>query len=316
MNVLPAFFVSLLLVVLFAPAVIRKLKAFQFGQSIREEGPASHQKKKGTPTIGGILFVPVVLASSVLFAGWNDPHLLLILYLTLGYGLIGFMDDFLKVRRKHNLGLSVRQKLSLQLLLFLGFAGYLYFTGFSTSVAIPGTTWSVDFGPYYYLFILFVVVGTTNSTNLTDGLDGLLSGIALIAFLAYAGVCYFYGFSSLSVLSLAFAGALLGFLFYNHPPAKLFMGDTGSLAIGGAFAGLAILTKTEFLLFMIGSVFVAETLSVMIQVISYKTRKKRVFKMTPLHHHFELSGWSEKKVVLKFWFAGLYCTLLGLAVWF
>jgi phospho-N-acetylmuramoyl-pentapeptide-transferase len=306
---------SFAFVILIAPLVIRKLKSFQFGQNIREDGPASHHRKRGTPTIGGILFIPSVLLGSLFFVE-KDSTLFLLLLLTCGYGLIGFLDDFIKIHKKRNLGLTARQKLACQTVLFLLFSGYLYMTGFSTVVSVPGTELSFDFGIWYYVFLLILVVGTTNATNLTDGLDGLLSGSAVISFLAYAFIGLSIGNESIMHFSLIFAASLLGFLLFNHNPARIFMGDTGSLAIGGAIAGIAILTKTELLLVLIGGVYVAETLSVIIQVLSFKTRGKRIFKMTPIHHHFELSGWNEWKVVIRFWLSGAICSLFALALLF
>lgn len=306
-------FVSFFLVVLLGPIVITRLKRLQFGQSIREEGPASHKKKGGTPTIGGIIFIPVVLIVSLIFAEKNST-LFLLLLLTFGYGLIGFLDDFIKIFKKRNLGLTAKQKLIFQTILFALFCGYLYINGFSTAVDIPGTAISFDLGVFYYVFLLFLVVGTTNATNLTDGLDGLLSGTAVVSFFAYALIGFVFGNSTIMTFSMIFMASLLGFLVFNTNPAKIFMGDTGSLAIGAAIAGLAILSKTELLLVLIGGVFVVETLSVILQVASFKTRGKRIFKMTPLHHHFELSGWNEWKVVTRFWLAGAVCSIAGILI--
>lgn len=295
------------------PLVIRQLKRLQFGQSVREAGPSSHKKKNGTPTLGGILFLPVILLVALIFVE-KTSTLWLLLLLTVGYGLIGFWDDYLKVARKHNQGLTAKQKIVCQTVLFALFSWYLISVDFSTEVVVPGLQWSIDLGWMYYVLGFFLVVGTTNSTNLTDGLDGLLTGTSIISFLAYAFLAMAIGNETVMQFSFLFVAALLGFLLFNRNPAKLFMGDTGSLAIGGAIAGMAILTKTELLLLLIGGVYMVETLSVIIQVASFKTRGKRVFKMTPLHHHFELSGWGEWKVVSRFWAASLLCSLLALVL--
>ncbi|RBW70214.1 phospho-N-acetylmuramoyl-pentapeptide-transferase [Bacillus taeanensis] len=315
-TLVTAFLVSVLLGPIFIP-FLRRLK---FGQSIRDEGPKSHQKKSGTPTMGGIIIViAIVAATSILtvkFSGFK-PQTYLLFLVTLGFGIIGFIDDFIKVVLKRNLGLTSKQKLLGQLII----SGIFYFgltqVGFDTSLHIPGTALSFELGWFYIFLIIFMLVGTSNAVNLTDGLDGLVAGSAAVSFGAFAILSWHMFQFEVAIFSVAVVGAVLGFLVFNAHPAKVFMGDTGSLALGGALAAIAILTKLELLLVVVGGVFVIETLSVMIQVISFKTRGKRVFKMSPIHHHYELSGWSEWRVVVTFWVVGLLFAAIGiyLEVW-
>lgn len=311
-----AFFV----VVLLSPILIPFLKRLRFGQSIRTEGPKSHQKKAGTPTMGGIIIMIAALVSIVVmginFTGFPIEVMLLI-FVTVGFGLIGFIDDFIKVVMKRNLGLTSRQKLLGQIVIALLFYYGLSFLDHVPTIHLPGTDLYFDLGLLYPLFVIFLLVGTSNAVNLTDGLDGLLAGTAALAFGSFAILSWHIAEFPIALFSTALLGAVLGFLVFNAHPAKVFMGDTGSLALGGALASIAILTKLELLLAIIGGVFVIETLSVIIQVISYKTTRRRVFKMTPLHHHYELSGWSEWRVVVTFWLVGFLFTALGiyLEVW-
>lgn len=305
-----ALFVALAL----GPVLIPILSRLKFGQSIRQEGPKSHQAKAGTPTMGGIIIlVALSVPMLVFFPGKGAVWLALLI--TLGHGLLGFFDDFIKVVLKRNLGLKAGQKLMGQMVMALGlaFAATTYF-GRGTDIWIPFVGSSLDFGPFYYVIIFFVLIGTTNAVNLTDGLDGLAAGTTVVAAATYAIICYYFGKPELAAFSLATAGACLGFLKYNAHPARIFMGDTGSLALGGALATVAVMTKTEFLLVIVGGVYVVETLSVMIQVLSFKTTGKRVFKMSPIHHHFELSGWSEQKVVGVFWSVGLLLSVAALVL--
>ncbi|MCX7780024.1 MAG: phospho-N-acetylmuramoyl-pentapeptide-transferase [Negativicutes bacterium] len=305
-----AFTVSLAAGPLFIP-LLRRLK---FGQSIREEGPERHYVKAGTPTMGGVIFLLGLLVAALLFAG-SSAEVWLALFVTVGHGLIGFLDDFIKVVLKRSLGLKARQKLAGQIVMAvaLAYIGAVYF-GRGTDLWIPLLGINVDFGALYYVLIFFVLVGTTNAVNLTDGLDGLAAGTTVVAALAYTAICLSFGKHDLAVFSVALAGACLGFLRYNAHPAKVFMGDTGSLALGGALASVAVLTKTELLLISVGGVYVVEALSVIIQVISFKLTGKRVFRMSPIHHHFELGGWSETKVVTVFWLAGAICGALALVI--
>ena len=308
-SIAAAFLIAVLLAPLFIP-ILRRLK---FGQAIREEGPKGHQKKAGTPTMGGIIILLALAFTVIKFANWS-VEIMLLLLITLGYGLIGFLDDFIKIVMKRNLGLTARQKLFGQLAIGAVFYYVLMQTGYDTSVSIPGTGFVVELGWLYLPLVLIMTIGASNAVNLTDGLDGLLAGTSAIAFSAYAIIAWMGSQMNIAIFSAAVVGAVLGFLVFNAHPAKVFMGDTGSLALGGALAGVSILTKTEILLVLIGGVFVMEALSVIIQVFSFKTRKKRVFRMSPLHHHYELGGWSEWRVVMTFWFAGLICASLGVYI--
>ncbi len=238
----------------------------------------------------------------------------LLLLVTIGFGVLGFLDDFIKVVMKRNLGLTSKQKLAGQLVISVIFYVVLAQSGFSTEVTIPGTGMGIDFGIAYLILVILMLVGASNAVNLTDGLDGLLAGTGAIAFGAFAVLAWNAGMGEVAVFSAAVVGAVLGFLVFNAHPAKVFMGDTGSLALGGAIAAIAIITKMEILLIIIGGVFVIETLSVIIQVLSFKLRGKRIFKMSPLHHHYELSGWSEWRVVMTFWLAGLIFAVLGIYI--
>ncbi|WP_346354582.1 phospho-N-acetylmuramoyl-pentapeptide-transferase [Azotosporobacter soli] len=306
--------VAALLVIASGPLVLPVLRRLKFGQSIRQEGPESHYAKAGTPTMGGVMILAALSIAAVVFA----PHgaaLWLALFVTLGHGALGFADDFIKVAKKRSLGLTARQKLLGQAAIAAVMAyASVQLMGRGTAVWLPGTTMLFDFGLGYYPFLFLVLVGTTNAVNLTDGLDGLAAGVTVIAAAVYAWVAYLLGALSLGVFCAALAGAALGFLRYNAHPARVFMGDTGSLALGGALATVAVLTRTELLLIVVGLVYVAEALSVMIQVTSYKWRGKRIFRMSPLHHHFELGGWSETRVVLTFWSAAAAAGLLAVGL--
>jgi phospho-N-acetylmuramoyl-pentapeptide-transferase len=306
-----------LISVLLSPIIIPFLRRLKFGQSIREEGPKSHQKKSGTPTMGGVMIIFSIIITTIVMTGKFSQlsvEMYLLLFVTVGYGLLGFLDDFIKVVMKRNLGLTSRQKLLGQVIIAVIF--FIVFTqyGFSTEIGIPGTNLSFDLGWGYVVLVIFMLVGGSNAVNLTDGLDGLLSGTAAIAFGAFAVLAWNQSQYDVAIFSVAVVGAVLGFLVFNAHPAKVFMGDTGSLALGGAIVTIAILTKLEILLVLIGGVFVIETLSVIIQVISFKTTGKRVFKMSPLHHHYELVGWSEWRVVVTFWTIGLVFAVLGIYI--
>lgn len=295
------FVVSLVVGLALGPLVIKKLKEFHARQEEREEGPESHKYKAGTPTMGGILILFALTVSVFLFNG-AEPSKLMALFLTLGNGLIGFADDSIKAVKKRNLGLTTKQKLAGQAVISVIFCIALkVFADMPTTVWIPFTDITVDLGIAYYLFVFLIIVGATNAVNLTDGLDGLAAGSSAITAVAYVVISVALGYGGIAVFGAALAGACLGFLFYNQHPAKMFMGDTGSLALGGGMAAMAILTKTELLLVIAGGLYVLEALSVILQVISFKTRGVRIFKMSPVHHHFELSGWSEVKVVTVFW---------------
>lgn len=305
-----AFFITVIATPLIIP-VLRRIKA---GQSIREEGPQSHMVKSGTPTMGGIAIIAAVLITC-LTAGETNRDMLIIIAAFVAYGFLGFLDDFVKVTMKRNLGLTAKQKLLLQMLIAVGLAYYQSEVSvYGTKVFIPFVNQTWDFGIWYIPFIAFVVVSMVNAVNLTDGLDGLASGVTLIValFLAFVGTTY--GFTTTTIFCSALAGACFGFLMFNKHPAKVFMGDTGSLALGGGIAAAAIMMNIELVIPIAGGVFVAEALSVVLQVVSYKTRKKRIFKMAPLHHHFELCGWKETKVVAVFWFVTFVLCAISLLI--
>ena len=300
------------LVLCTGPLLIPELHKLKFGQSIREEGPKSHQAKSGTPTMGGIMIILSIMIATVAAAPLT-PAVLLALFITLGHFVLGFLDDYIKVVKKRNLGLKAKQKMLGQILIaIVTMIVGTRVLGIDTTIWIPIADINLDIGVGYYFLVLFVLVGTSNAVNLTDGLDGLASGTVAIASGAYALVCYMTGHFDLALFCVAMMMACVAFLRFNAHPAKVFMGDTGSLALGGAIAAVGILTHTEILLAVIGFVFVCEALSVIIQVISFKTTGKRVFRMSPIHHHFELGGWKETKVVFVFWMVGLVASVVGL----
>lgn len=311
-SVLLAAVIAAGFVLLTGPFFIPELHKLKFGQSIREEGPKSHQAKSGMPTMGGIMIILGITLGTVAAAPLNT-EILLALFIMLGHFVLGFLDDYIKVVKKRNLGLKAKQKMLGQIIIavvtmIIGTRSL----GIDTTVWVPIINESINIGAGYYLLLLFVLVGTSNAVNLTDGLDGLASGTVAIAASAYAVVCVNMGHSDLAIFCVAIVAACVAFLRFNAHPAKVFMGDTGSLALGGALAAVGILTHTEVLLAIIGFVFVCEALSVIIQVISFKTTGKRVFRMSPIHHHFELGGWSEWKVVFVFWLAGLLASVVAL----
>lgn len=316
-RLLAAIAAAFVICLMVGPFVIPMLRSLKFGQNIRNEGPKAHLKKAGTPTMGGMIFLAGIVGSTLLVV--ERPISLeaaMLLLFFVGFALVGFLDDFIKIVAKRSLGLRAYQKLLAQMILALVFAWFaVQYLGRGTDINIPFTLVSLDLGVWYYPFAVVVVLATTNAVNFTDGLDGLAAGCVLFTSLAYAAIgtlAVTQGFFShdkdLTVFALAVAGGCLGFLRFNYHPARVFMGDTGSLALGGALASLTILTKTELLFIVIGGVYAVEMLSVVIQVISFQTTGKRVFRMSPLHHHFELLGWSEKKIVFTFWAA---CLILG-----
>ncbi len=309
--------IGFIISVILSPIFIPFLRRLKFGQSIREEGPISHQKKSGTPTMGGIIIMVSILLTTLLVSnrlGELSVTTYLLLFVTIGYGVLGFLDDFIKVVLKRNLGLTSRQKLFGQILIAIIFYFIFKQNNFSTAISIPGTDFEFDLKLLYVLLLIVWLVGFSNAVNLTDGLDGLVSGTAAIAFGAFAVLAWNQAQYDVAIFCVAVVGAVLGFLVFNANPAKVFMGDTGSLALGGAIATVAIMLKLEILLILIGGVFVIETLSVIIQVISFKTTGRRVFRMSPLHHHYELVGWSEWRVVVTFWTVGLLCAILGIYI--
>ena len=302
-------------VIMLAPICIPILHRLKFGQSIREEGPKSHQKKSGTPTMGGIFLIAGIVAATLIQAEWN-PEIFLALFILLGHFILGFIDDYLKVVRKKNQGLLARYKLAGQILIAVvtTFVASELLLDFNPTIWIPILNETIDAGILYLPFMFVVMVGASNAVNLTDGLDGLASGCVAIAASCYAVICLLTGHEDLAIFCAATVGACVGFLKFNFHPAKVFMGDTGSLALGGAFAAVGILTRTEILLAVVGFVFVCEALSVILQVISFKSTGKRIFRMSPIHHHFELGGWSEVKVVFVFWTVGLIAGIIGLSM--
>ena len=317
-HILLAFVATFIITVVLGKIAIPMLRSLHAQQSIREEGPESHQAKAGTPTMGGAFMMVALIIGVALFAPWNVGTGML-LFLTLGHCLLGFFDDFVKAVKKRNLGLTAKQKLLGQFILAAVFCYCI-----TEIMVVPTTLWipvvdiQLQLGWGYYVLAFLIIVGATNAVNLTDGLDGLAGGTSAVAAIAFSviGLMAASMTNSISAESVAYFGAIvaavcLGFLVYNVNPAKVFMGDTGSLALGGAFAAMAILTKTELLLVVIGGIFVMEALSVIIQVISFKTRGVRVFKMSPIHHHFELSGWAEQTVVNRFWFGGAVLAVIG-----
>lgn len=308
------FAVSLVIALALGKPVIGQLKKFHARQSEREEGPQSHKYKAGTPTMGGILILVALVVSCLIFNPL-DLRKGLALFLTFGHGVIGFLDDSIKAVKRRNLGLTAKQKLLGQFIMAAVFCFILKeFLQFPTTLWIPFTSITIDLGFLYYIFVFVMIVGASNAVNLTDGLDGLAAGSCAITSVAYVVIAVALGYVNFAVFSAALTGACLGFLFYNQHPAKMFMGDTGSLALGGALAAMAILTKTELLLILAGGLYVIEALSVIIQVLSFKTRGVRVFKMSPIHHHFELSGWSEVKVVTVFWSFSALMAILAIVV--
>ena len=291
--------------------LLQRLKA---QQSIREDGPQAHLAKAGTPTMGG-LFMMLALVITVCIVPPYSVTLWMLLFLTLGHGALGFSDDFIKAVKRRNLGLTAKQKLLGQAVLAVVFCYIsIAYAALPTTLWIPLVDTTVDLGYAYYALAFIIILGTTNAVNLTDGLDGLATGISAIAGAAFAVVGLLVGSLSVTFFGIVVSAVCLGFLYFNANPAKVFMGDTGSLALGGAFAGMAIATKTELLLIVIGFVFVVEALSVILQVASFKTRGVRIFRMSPIHHHFELGGWSERKVVYVFWAVSLVMAFLGIVL--
>jgi phospho-N-acetylmuramoyl-pentapeptide-transferase len=334
---------ALLISLLFGGRVIRMLRELKVGQQIREEGPASHMAKRDTPTMGGVLIIGSVLISTLLWARLSNLYVWIILLATAAFAVIGFLDDYAKVAKRQSLGLTGRQKLAAQFVIGLGVWAALYFLagdGYSWNLSLPffkqtDLSRITNIGPWLYLpFIIIVLTGASNAVNLTDGLDGLAISVTFIAMVALTAFTYVAGderwarmlfidhrpgVGELTVFCGAMAGASLGFLWHNAPPADVFMGDVGSLAIGGAIGTIGVLTKQEFILLMVGGVFVIEALSVMLQVSFFKLTKRRtgtgrrLFKMTPLHHHFEMQGWRESKVVFRFLILAILFALLSLS---
>ena len=321
---------SLAVSFLLGPWLIRSLTEKQIGQQIREDGPASHSSKAGTPTMGGTLILLALTVSTLMLADIGNSYVVLALLGTVAFGVIGFLDDYLKLSRKTSKGLSPRLKLFLQLGVAFVIGTVLYFyPRFSTEIGFPFIkNIRPNLGLFYIPFAMLVIVGASNAVNLTDGLDGLAIGPVMVASATYGVIAYLTGnirnaeylqipyvagVGELSVFCAALVAAGLGFLWYNAYPAQMFMGDVGSLALGGALGILAVMTKNELLLIIIGGVFVMEALSVIFQVASYKLRRKRVFLMAPIHHHYELKGWKEPQIIVRFWIISFVCAVVGLS---
>jgi phospho-N-acetylmuramoyl-pentapeptide-transferase len=324
---------ALLISFLLGPFVIRLLSKKQVHQVIRAEGPKTHHAKSGTPTMGGLLILSAIVVPSLLWCNLANPYVQITLITTIWTGLIGFLDDYLRVIRKRPKGLVGRYKLIGQMSIGLALGVFLYTRPIApdagTLTAIPFMKGLfINFGVFYVLLVALVLTGTSNSVNLADGIDGLAIGLSAFCFFGFAGLAYLSGHrgfadylnimylegsGELSIVCMSAVGAALGFLWYNSHPAQVFMGDTGSLSLGGTIGIVAVLLKRELLLVVLGGLFVAEALSVMAQVLSFKLTGKRIFKMAPLHHHFELSGWHENKVVVRFWIIGALLALLSLS---
>jgi len=311
---LPVYYVamfSLLISLAICPIYIFLSRHLHFGQQIRLDGPHQHLKKAGTPTMGGIVCLFSFMVALLLFAP-KTPFLIMIVLLTLASAFLGFLDDFQKVIRRQSLGLKARQKLLGQFVFAVFFYYFLLVYGHSTVVDIPFSSLKVDFGYSYFFLILVMLIGTSNAVNLTDGIDGLAAGTAILGLLAFLLIAYWQGMTDVVYFCGALIGACLGFLVFNLHPARIFMGDVGSLALGTALAAVAILTKAELYLVIIGGVFVLETVSVIVQVLFFRFTERRIFLMSPLHHHYEFKGWPEWHVVIGFWALGFCFALLGL----
>lgn len=308
-----AFFVALIICLLAYPKVIPFLRKIKYGQSIRLDGPQSHLKKSGTPTMGGIVFVlsSIVAVSLVNLSAYKNIEFVVIILCYIGYGLIGFLDDYLIVVKKNNDGLKASYKFALQSLLAVLFF-VLYQRYGDNTISLPFTSITVDLKILYFVLAFFMLTGTSNAVNLTDGLDGLCAGMMIIALVPFGYFAYQLNKADIVILISSVIGSLVGYLKFNHNPAQIFMGDTGSLALGAMLAAIAIATKKEIALIVIGGVFVAEAVSVILQVGTFKLTGKRIFKMAPLHHHFELCGYKETKITKAFWLTGIILAIIGL----
>jgi phospho-N-acetylmuramoyl-pentapeptide-transferase len=307
---------ALLLSLFLSPKFIDFLREHAFGQNIREEGPEGHKKKAGTPTMGGLVIM-LAFAIPFLALSTRDWMSMGVFVVTIACAALGFADDYTKIVKRRSLGLRARTKLAVTIAISV----FLWWVatqkaGISSSVQLRPFDIHIDMGPFFIVFIYLVVAGTTSAVNLTDGLDGLAAGCVAIALLAYIGITFITpGYHDLELIAGCLTGACIGFLWFNSFPASIFMGDTGSLALGGAIAALAVMSGTETLLLIIGGIFVLEALSVLIQVFSFQVFRKRVFKMAPIHHHFELEAWSETKIMLRFWIVAAACGAIGFTVY-
>lgn len=301
--------------VIIGPLFIRARRRRHVGQQVRADGPAHHLKKAGTPTAGGVIFL-IAAGVSLLFQAHFTARLGIAVLLTLGSALIGWLDDYAKISQGRSLGLKARDKIAGQALLTAVFTGLLCLSGdYSTAVTVPFSGLTIDLGWFYPLFIFIIIMATTNAVNLSDGIDGLAAGTAIIALLAFLYIALESGRYDLAFFCGALVGGSFGFLIYNLHPARIFMGDVGSLGLGGALAAVAILTKAELSLVVIGGIYVLEALSVILQVLSFQLTGRRLLLMAPLHHHFELKGWSEWQVVTAFWGLTFIFALVGLLEW-
>ncbi|TDA70477.1 MAG: phospho-N-acetylmuramoyl-pentapeptide-transferase [Clostridia bacterium] len=315
-DVSRAFGLALAAALVLGIVVLPWLRRIGLGQQVREDGPRAHLQKAGTPTLGGIIFLPAVAVASLLVAG---PVLKVVaaMAIMLGFAGIGFTDDLLKVARRRSLGLRARHKLTGQIILSLALATVaVFFAARGTTIHLPGTGREWSLGWLYFPFVVLVLTGASNAVNLTDGLDGLAAGATVVAGLAYVFLAILAGEPDMAVLAASLAGGCLGFLAFNFHPARVFMGDTGSMALGAVVGTLAVFTGTELLLPLVGGIYVIETLSVILQVIFFKLTRKRLFLMSPLHHHFELAGWPEVRVVLAFWLVEAILAAAGVLVWY
>ena len=325
-----AILTALLITLILGPCLIEKLQTLNIKQYIREDGPSAHQNKSGTPTMGGLLILLSLTIATLFWGDLTNIYIWIALLTTWGLGIIGIIDDLKKLRSKSSDGVSPRFKLCGQILLGAALGTFLYLSpDFDKSLTIPFfKTISINLGIFYILFVIVLIVGTSNAVNLTDGLDGLAIGLVLIVTTTYLLFSYFSGHikianylqipyipgsGELTIFCGALFGAATGFLWFNTYPAQVFMGDVGSLALGGALGTVAIITKHEILLAIVGGVFVAEALSVILQVTSYKLRKKRIFAMAPLHHHYELKGWAEPKIIVRFWIVAAFLALVAIS---
>ncbi|WP_297135615.1 phospho-N-acetylmuramoyl-pentapeptide-transferase [Terrisporobacter sp.] len=304
--------IAFLIVVILGPIFIPMLAKFKFGQTVRDDGPQTHLLKNGTPTMGGVLMIIAILITGLTRAQINKDLLVGLICIT-GFGFVGFLDDFIKIKMKRSLGLKAYQKIVLQFALAFFVAYYQYTTSPSaTQIMVPFTDYIINLGSLYVPIMMFIIIGTVNAVNLTDGLDGLASGVTLIVSIFFMMLAISVGNNDVAILAAATGGACLGFLGFNSYPAKVFMGDTGSMALGGAVVAFAVLTNSVLLIPIVGGIYFAETLSVIIQVLSFKLTGKRVFKMAPIHHHFEQCGWPETRVVFIFWITTVVLSWIGI----
>jgi phospho-N-acetylmuramoyl-pentapeptide-transferase len=315
-QVLIAGTASLLICIFLSPKFIAYLREREFGQNIRPEGPEGHHEKAGTPTMGGIILVTAISVPFLVLGG-QKPQSLVVYGVAVACAALGFADDWTKIIKRRSLGLTARTKLIVTIAISIGlFVGATQWADKSEVLRLRLVDYQIDLGVAYIVFVYLVVAGTTSAVNLTDGLDGLAAGCAAIVLLAFIAITFVTtGQRDLAVLSACLVGACIGFLWFNSFPAEIFMGDTGSLFLGGAIAGLAVMTKTEVLLIVLGGIFVVEALSVLIQVVSFQAFRKRVFLMAPIHHHFELQAWSETKIILRFWIVAAVFSAIGFTLY-